>query len=105
MRERMQKRRMMRGAMGSHRMEGSVMSVDKTTGMLEVKSNGHTVRVHFPPETLAGLKTGDKVMLRMSFRKVTPEMEARMKQREDRMKARRDKMKSKAAAAAKKDGK
>jgi hypothetical protein len=57
----------MNGSM--HAMPATVNSVDTTTGMVEVTSAGMTLRVHFPPASVADLKAGDKITLHMGYTK------------------------------------
>lgn len=59
----------MHGMEGSHAMPGTVTAVDTKTGMVDVDSEGMSLRVHFPPSALANLKKGDKITLHMSFSK------------------------------------
>lgn len=53
--------------MGMHAMPATVTSVDKSTGMVEVESEGMNLKVHFPPSSEANLKAGDKITLHMGF--------------------------------------
>jgi Cu/Ag efflux protein CusF len=50
-----------------HLMPGSVIKADPKTGLLDVNSHGHALRLHFPPASLAGIKPGDKVTLHLGF--------------------------------------
>lgn len=50
-----------------HRMPATVTSVDKATGIVEVTTAGMSLRVHFPPPSVANLKTGDKITLHMGY--------------------------------------
>jgi len=52
-----------------HQMPATVTSVDTTTGMVEVTSAGMSLRVHFPPASVADLKAGDKITLHMGYTK------------------------------------
>jgi hypothetical protein len=52
-----------------HQMPATVTSVDTTTGMVEVTSAGMSLRVHFPPASVADLKAGDKITLHMGYSK------------------------------------
>lgn len=52
-----------------HTMPATVSSVDTTTGIVEVNSGGMSLKVHFPPATVADLKAGDKITLHMGFSK------------------------------------
>lgn len=55
--------------MGMHAMPGTVGSVDKQTGMVDVNAEGMMLKVHFPPPAVANLKTGDKITLHMGYSK------------------------------------
>lgn len=55
--------------MGMHAMPATVSSVDKQTGLVEVNSEGMTLKLHFPPTALANLQTGDKITVHMGFSK------------------------------------
>ncbi|MFC5582436.1 hypothetical protein [Rhodanobacter terrae] len=57
----------MNGSM--HQMPATVTSVDSATGIVEVNSAGMSLRLHFPPASVADLKTGDKITLHMGFTK------------------------------------
>lgn len=57
----------MKGSM--HQMPATVTSVDSATGIVEVNSAGMSLRLHFPPASVADLKTGDKITLHMGFTK------------------------------------
>ena len=52
-----------------HKMPATVTSVDDKTGMVEVSSEGMTLKLHFPPSSLNGLKAGDKISIHMGFSK------------------------------------
>jgi hypothetical protein len=52
-----------------HKMPATVSSVDTKTGMVEVNSEGMSLRVHFPPASVANLKAGDKITLHMGYSK------------------------------------
>jgi hypothetical protein len=55
--------------MGKHTMPATVTSVDAKTGLVEVDSEGMALKVHFPPSSVADLKTGDKITLHLGFSK------------------------------------
>ena len=57
------------GMQGSHEMPGTVTSIDKTAGMIDVRSEGKSLRLHFPPSALANIKTGDKIKVQLSLTK------------------------------------
>jgi hypothetical protein len=50
-------------------MPATVSSVDTKTGVVEVNSGGMSLKVHFPPASVADLKAGDKITLHMGFSK------------------------------------
>ncbi|RCS29917.1 hypothetical protein DEO45_07505 [Rhodanobacter denitrificans] len=52
-----------------HMMPATVSSVDTKTGMVEVDSEGMSLRLHFPPASVANLKAGDKITLHMGYTK------------------------------------
>lgn len=52
-----------------HTMPATVTSVDSKTGMVEVNAAGMALKVHFPPASLEGLKSGDKITLHLGFTK------------------------------------
>lgn len=59
----------MSAMMGMHDMMATVSSVDSGTGLVDVDAGGMKLRVHFPPNALAGVKVGDKITLHMAFSK------------------------------------
>jgi hypothetical protein len=52
-----------------HRMPATVTSVDTASGIVEVTTAGMSLRVHFPPASVADLKAGDKITLHMGYSK------------------------------------
>ncbi|MHB1056417.1 MAG: hypothetical protein ACYC0F_00865 [Rhodanobacter sp.] len=50
-----------------HKMPATVTSVDAATGIVEVTAAGMSLRVHFPPASMASLKAGDKITLHMGY--------------------------------------
>lgn len=50
-----------------HKMPATVTSVDKATGMVEATSEGMSLRVHFPPASVANLKAGEKIILHLGY--------------------------------------
>lgn len=52
-----------------HMMPATVSSVDTKTGMVEVDAEGMSLRLHFPPASVANLKAGDKITLHMGYTK------------------------------------
>ncbi len=60
----------MDSSMGNmHTMPATVTSVDQKTGIVEANSEGMALKVHFPPASLASLKSGDKITLHLGFSK------------------------------------
>lgn len=55
--------------MGAHMMPATVTSVDKKTGLVEATSEGMPLKVHFPPASVANVKTGDQITLHLGFSK------------------------------------
>lgn len=54
---------------GVHEMPATVTSIDKNTGMVDVKSEGMKLRLHFPPSALTNIKTGDKIKVQLGLMK------------------------------------
>jgi len=54
---------------GMHMMPATVTSVDAKTGIVEVSAAGMDLKLHFPPASVANLKTGDKITVHMGFSK------------------------------------
>ncbi len=52
-----------------HTMPATVTSVDQKTGIIEASSEGMALKLHFPPASVANVKTGDKITLHMGFSK------------------------------------
>lgn len=50
-----------------HKMPATVSSVDTQTGIVEADAEGMSLRVHFPPASVANLKAGDKITLHMGY--------------------------------------
>lgn len=55
--------------MGMHDMKVTVSAVDAKTGIVNVNANGMLLRIHFPPASLANVKSGDKITVHLSFTK------------------------------------
>ena len=55
--------------MGMHTMPATVTTVDTTTSVVDVMTEGMALKVHFPPKAMASLKAGDKITLHMGFSK------------------------------------
>jgi hypothetical protein len=52
-----------------HTMPATVDSVDHTTGVTEVTTEGMKLKLHFPPASLATVKKGDSITLHLGFTK------------------------------------
>ncbi len=52
-----------------HMMPATVSSVDTKTGIVEADSEGMSLRLHFPPVSVANLKAGDKITLHIGYTK------------------------------------
>lgn len=52
-----------------HSMPATVTNVDQKTGLIDVTSEGMALKLHFPPASLANIKSGDKITLKMGFSK------------------------------------
>ena len=52
-----------------HMMPATVSSVDTKTGVVEADAEGMSLRLHFPPASVANLKAGDKITLHMGYTK------------------------------------
>ena len=52
-----------------HSMPATVETVDMKTGIVDVKSGDMSLKLHFPPASVANLKTGDSITVRLSFTK------------------------------------
>jgi hypothetical protein len=64
------KMKMMHHAMrGMHPMPATVSSVDTKTGIVEADAEGMSLKLHFPPASVADLKAGDKITLHMGYSK------------------------------------
>ena len=50
-----------------HKMPATVTSADTKTGVVDVTTAGMTLKVHFPPASMATLKAGDKITLHMGY--------------------------------------
>ena len=59
----------MKGMMGMHTMNATVTAVDAKTGLIDASAGDMRLKLHFPPASLAGLKSGDKITLHMGFTK------------------------------------
>ena len=58
------------GMMGMHVTPVTVTALDAKTGLVDATSGGMTLKLHFPPESLANVKAGDKLSVHMGFRKL-----------------------------------
>lgn len=55
------------GVMGVHEMGGVVTAVNHHTGLLSLKTGMGVLRLHFPPKTLAQVKTGEHLVVHLGF--------------------------------------
>lgn len=59
----------MPGMMGMHDMAATVSAVDTKAGMVDVDAGGMALKLHFPPASLATVKTGDHITVHLAFTK------------------------------------
>ena len=59
----------MQGMQGQHEMPATVTSINKSTGIVDVTSEGMSLRLHFPPSALTNVKIGDKIKVQMGLMK------------------------------------
>jgi hypothetical protein len=52
---------------GRHSMDGKVTSIDAKKGWVHVKTQEGTMIVHFPPESLQGVKKGDTITVSLAL--------------------------------------
>lgn len=52
-----------------HMMAATVTAVDTKSGMVEATSDGMSLKLHFPPSSVASLKAGDKISVHLGFSK------------------------------------
>jgi hypothetical protein len=52
---------------GMHTMPATVTHTDPNTGIVDVVASGMALRVHFPQDSMANLKVGDKIGLYMAY--------------------------------------
>lgn len=50
-----------------HKMPATVTAADAKTGVVDVTTEGMTLKLHFPPASVAKLKSGDKITLHMGY--------------------------------------
>jgi hypothetical protein len=55
--------------MGTHVMPVTVTAVDVKNGLVEGTAGGATLKLHFPPESLGGVKAGDQLQVMLAFSK------------------------------------
>jgi hypothetical protein len=53
---------------GHHTMEGQVTKVDAKKGWIDVKTSEGSMKLHFPPEALANVKTGNSVSVELGLK-------------------------------------
>ena len=54
-------------AAARHVMEGRVTKVDAKRGWIDVKTQEGSMKLHFPPSALEGVKTGDSVSVELAM--------------------------------------
>ena len=54
-------------AAGKHVMEGRVTKVDAKRGWIDVKTQEGSMKLHFPPAALEGVKAGDSVSVELAM--------------------------------------
>lgn len=55
---------------GEHEMTGKVSKIDHKTGMLSVSTALGKMDLHFPPPSVADLKQGDEITVKLGYKKV-----------------------------------
>jgi hypothetical protein len=60
---------MMASMPSMHEMPATVTAVDTKTGVVDVTSEGMSLKLHFPASSVASLKAGDKINLHLGFSK------------------------------------
>jgi hypothetical protein len=53
---------------GRHSMDGEVTKVDPKRGWIDVKTSEGSMKLHFPPEALADVKKGDRVVVDLGIK-------------------------------------
>jgi hypothetical protein len=56
------------GEMDRHTMEGQVTKVDAKKGWVDVKTPEGSMKLHFPPSTLANVKKGNSVSVELGLK-------------------------------------
>ena len=54
-------------AAGTHTMDGKVTKVNPKKGWVDVKTPEGSMKLHFPPPALDGVKTGDSVTIELGM--------------------------------------
>ena len=54
-------------AAGKHTMDGKVTKVDAKKGWVDVKTSEGSMKLHFPPPALDGVKAGDSVTVELGM--------------------------------------
>ena len=52
---------------GEHRFTGKVTAIDHDTGLVTFATSGNTLNLHFPPDSLKNVKTGDHLTVEAGF--------------------------------------
>ena len=53
--------------MGGHSMTGTIDQIDYKTGLMGLKTKEGALRLHFPPEEIKDLKSGDSIIVNLTF--------------------------------------
>jgi hypothetical protein len=56
---------------GMHTIPATVTHADPKTGIVDVMADGMALKVHFPPDSMANLKSGDNIGLYMAYSQAT----------------------------------
>jgi dsDNA-specific endonuclease/ATPase MutS2 len=54
--------------MSAHTIEGEVTKVDAKKGWIDVKTSEGSMKLHFPPESLASIQKGDSVSVQLAIK-------------------------------------
>jgi hypothetical protein len=53
---------------GHHTMDGEVTKVDAKKGWIDVKTSEGSMKLHFPPDALTGIKKGNRVTVDLGIK-------------------------------------
>jgi len=54
---------------GEHAMRGTITALDKSTGLLSLRTGAGDLTLHFPPPSVRALKEGDTITVHLAFEK------------------------------------